>query len=91
MLRGAGKSIAASNEGLRLDRVTRKGFDESQDSWRSHDPSVTRSLPFPGVVPGHGGGIAFRPGHDNGITLARRASESLPQISETAASVFAFE
>ena len=31
---------------------------------------MTRSFPFPGVVPGHGGGIAFRPSHDNRIAFS---------------------
>jgi hypothetical protein len=60
-------------------------------SWRSHDPSVTRSLPLPNIMPTNRGGIAFLPRHHNRITFARRASESLPQISETAASVLAFK
>jgi hypothetical protein len=41
------------------------------DWWCSHNPTLTRSFPFPGVVPGHGGGIAFRPCHDDGVTLPR--------------------
>jgi hypothetical protein len=42
-------------------------------------------------MPGHGGCIAFRPGHDDGITLTRGAPEPLPEVPEPAASVFAFE
>ena len=33
------------------------------------DPTGTRPFPFPGIVPGHSGSIAFRPCHDNGIAL----------------------
>ena len=36
-----------------------------KNDWRRlHDPSVTRSLPFPGIMPGHGGSIPFRPCHE---------------------------
>jgi len=34
-------------------------------------PRPLLALPFPGVVPAHGGGFAFRPGHHHRITLAR--------------------
>ena len=33
------------------------------------DPPLTRPFPFPSIVPGNGGGIAFRPGHDHRIAL----------------------
>ena len=33
------------------------------------DPSLRRALPFPGIVPERGGGIAFRPCHNNRISL----------------------
>ena len=33
------------------------------------DPTGTRPFPFPGIVPGHSGSIAFRPCHDTGIAL----------------------
>ena len=36
--------------------------------------SLLRAPPFPSVVPGRGGCIAFRPGHDNRIALSRTAS-----------------
>ena len=41
------------------------------------NPPLTRPLPFPGILPGHGGSIAFRPGHDNRIALAGRAPKPL--------------
>ena len=55
------------------------------------NPPLTRSFPFPGIMPGHGGSIAFRPGHDNSIALARRAPQPLSQVPEPTAPVVAFE
>jgi hypothetical protein len=43
---------------------------------RLHDPSLTRPFPFPGIVPGNGGGITFRPGHHHGIALYGRAPQA---------------
>ena len=54
-------------------------------------PLPLLELHFPGVVPGHGGCVDLGPGHHHGIALSRRASQALSQVSETAASVFAFE
>ena len=67
------------------------GFKDEDIELALDDPSLTQSLSISWRCPGRGGGICFRPCHDNGITFCRRAPEPLPQISEAAAPVFAFQ
>ena len=80
-----------------IRRATRKQHSAEEKSasfcfsFCLDNPSLLRPLPFPFSVPGNGSSIAFRPCHDNRIAFPRRASESLPQVSEPAAPIFAFK